>query len=257
MHEPVPVKLFSRAYGGTGHPPLVILHGLLGSSRNWQTAARLLTERYEVHALDLRNHGQSPHAEDMSYAAQATDVCAWIDGLGRGPVTLLGHSMGGKVAMRVACGFPNVVARLVVADIAVHAYPPRWEREFAAMRALDLDALGSRGAAEQALEASISDWAFRKFLCTNLDRDPEGRLRWSVNLDRLQASLPELFRKSIAEDAVFDAPCRFLRGERSRFVVDEDWPEIQRHFPRADLVTIPGAGHNVHFDAPQVFSEAL
>ncbi len=148
----MPVTLNYRDLGGTGRPPLVILHGLLGSSRNWQAAGRALAERYHVLALDLRGHGQSPHARPVTYEAMAGDVMAWLDARELGRVSLLGHSMGGKVAMLLACRNPDRVERLFVVDVAPKGY--RWasNREaFAAMNELDLTSLGSRAEAERAL----------------------------------------------------------------------------------------------------------
>ena len=173
--------LFHRDLGGAGKPPLVILHGMLGSSRNWQTAGRDLAERFHVLALDLRNHGASPQADDMSYSAMIDDVRAWLDAQGFTKVTLLGHSMGGKVAMLLACRHPERVERLIVVDIAPKDY--RWvahRAEFAAMNELDLAHLKSRAEAELKFEARVDDWAMRKFLTTNLERDAEGRWCWSA-----------------------------------------------------------------------------
>jgi pimeloyl-ACP methyl ester carboxylesterase len=156
--------LYHRDLGGTGRPPLVILHGMLGSSRNWQTTGRDLAEKYHVLALDLRNHGDSPHASEMSYAAMVEDVIGWLDAQQLTRVTLLGHSMGGKVAMLLACRHPERVAGLIVVDIAPKDYRwPAHREEFAAMNELDLASLESRAAGEQAFESRISDWAMRKF----------------------------------------------------------------------------------------------
>ena len=156
------MHLFHRDLGGAGRPPLVILHGFLGSSRNWQTAGADLASRFHVCALDLRNHGASPHADAMSYAAMAADVAAWLDARAAGPVTLVGHSMGGKVAMLLACRGPERVGRLVVVDIAPRDYSAaRHQAEFAAMNGLDLASLRSRADAERDLEAAVPDWAMR------------------------------------------------------------------------------------------------
>ncbi|HEY5079939.1 MAG TPA: alpha/beta fold hydrolase, partial [Opitutaceae bacterium] len=187
------VPLYHRDFGGRGAPPVVILHGMLGSSRNWQTVGADLAASRRVYALDLRNHGMSPHSEAMSYGAMAQDVRAWMDAHAVGPAEFIGHSMGGKVAMLLACGSPERVSRLVVVDIAPRQY--RWaahRAEFAAMQELDLAGLKTRAEAEMRMEGRVPDWAMRKFITTNLERVPHGGWRWQVNLAALVASLPQL-----------------------------------------------------------------
>ena len=149
--------LAHRDLGGAGKPPLVILHGLLGSSRNWQTAGRDLSDQFHVCALDLRNHGDSFHAHEVTYEIMAADVLAWLDAQGIERTHLLGHSLGGKVAMLLACRHAGRVERLVVVDIAPKAYPHSHAREFDAMRELDLVALQSRAEAEQQLAVRVPD----------------------------------------------------------------------------------------------------
>lgn len=253
------VDLFSKLLGGEGKPPLVIAHGLLGSSRNWQTCGKRFSEHFEVHALDLRNHGESPHDDEMSFQVMGDDIGAWLESRRISEPVLLGHSMGGKSMANLATRRPELLRALIVEDIAPKPYPPRWEREFAAMKALPVGVLKSRTEAEKLLEEEVKDWAFRKFLVTNLERDTDGGgLRWTVNLDLLHRALPRLFERGIEEGARFEKPVLFVRGERSKFVdpkADEDL--IGQFFPQAELVTIPGAGHNVHFDAPEAFVEAV
>lgn len=248
-----------RFLGGEGQLPCVILHGLLGSSRNWLTVGKSLAEHYSVYALDARNHGESPHSNQMDYSVMAADIDEWrASVLGDQPFRLLGHSMGGKTAMRYACEHPDRVEGLVVVDIGVRAYQPRWEKEFDAMRRMPLQDLKSRSAAEDWLEAEgVSDWAFRKFLVTNIDRDADGAFCWAINLEVLQASLPQLFAQPIDEGARYEGPVLWLRGERSNFVEESDHEQILRHFPQTRFKTIKGAGHNVHFDQMQAFVDAV
>jgi len=180
-----PLPLIVRELGGAG-APLVVLHGLLGSSRNWQSAGVALAERgHRVLAPDLRNHGSSPWGDDCSYAALSADVVAMLDRLALGPVHLVGHSMGGKAAMRLVMDRPDLVARLTVVDIAPRAYSDRVRVEFAAMSALDLSAVKSRKDAEEKLAAQVSEWGMRQFILTNLGQDAEGRWRWTVNREAL------------------------------------------------------------------------
>ncbi|MFZ9400718.1 MAG: alpha/beta fold hydrolase [Opitutales bacterium] len=251
-----PLPLIVRELGGAG-APLVVLHGLLGSSRNWQSAGVALAERgHRVLAPDLRNHGSSPWGDDCSYAALSADVVAMLDRLALGPVHLVGHSMGGKAAMRLVMDRPDLVARLTVVDIAPRAYSDRVRVEFAAMSALDLSAVKSRKDAEEKLAAQVSEWGMRQFILTNLGQDAEGRWRWTVNREALTNSLPEILGNPLAAGEVWDGPTRFLRGGKSNYIRDEDFATIRAHFPRADVVTLPESGHNPHFEARAGFVEA-
>ena len=253
------VKLFHRDLGGEGKPPLVILHGLLGSSRNWQTGGKDLAAEFHVCALDQRNHGGSPHAEEMTYAAMADDVIAWMNAQGLAQVTLVGHSMGGKAAMLLACRHPERVSRLIVVDIAPKDYFWAAHRaEFAAMNELDLASLQSRAEAELRFEARVDDWAMRKFIATNLERLEGGAgWRWAINLPVLTAALPAMEKNALGAGDRFDGPVRFVTGGRSRYVEAGDRAAILAHFPAATIVTIPAAGHNPHMDARAEFVAAL
>lgn len=232
----------------------MILHGLLGSSRNWQTAGKDLAEWYHVFALDLRNHGASPHADGMSHDEMVADVLAWMDAREMVRVTLLGHSLGGKVAMRLACRQAERVERLIVVDIAPKDY--RWaahRAEFAAMNELDLAHLKSRAEAEIKFEARVHDWAMRKFLTTNLERAEGSGWRWAVNLTVLTRALPELEKSSVGDGDRFDGPVLFVIGERSNYVQREDWETTKRIFPRAEFRVVEGAGHNPHMETRAEF----
>ena len=251
-----PLPLIVRELGGAG-APLVVLHGLLGSSRNWQSAGVALAERgHRVLAPDLRNHGSSPWGDDCSYAALAADVIALLDRLALGPVRLVGHSMGGKAAMRLVMDRPDLVARLTVVDIAPRAYSDRVRVEFAAMNALDLSAVKSRKDAEEKLAAQVPEWGMRQFILTNLGQDAEGRWRWTVNREALTRSLPEILGNPLAAGEIWDGPTRFLRGGKSNYIRDEDFKTIRAHFPQADVVALPDSGHNPHFEARAGFVEA-
>ena len=252
------VTLFHRDLGGAGQPPLVVLHGLLGSSRNWLTTGGDLAAHYHVLALDLRNHGKSPHGAPMDYATLVADVLAWLDAQGLSRVSLMGHSMGGKVAMLLACRHPERVARLVVVDIAPKDYLSHAHRaEFAAMNELRLESLQSRGEAELRFEARVSDWAMRKFLTTNLERTAEGQWQWLINLPVITAALPALEATPLVATDQFCGPVLFVTGGKSRYVVEADLPVIAGHFQQARVQVIAGSGHNPHMETRAEFVAAV
>jgi esterase len=248
------VTLFHRDLGGLGRPVLVVLHGLLGSSRNWQTAGRDLTDAFHVLALDLRNHGSSPHAESMSYADHAADVVAWLDTQGLERVSLLGHSMGGKTAMLVACRNPQRVERLIVADIAPKDYYwPAHRVNFAAMNELDLASVHSRGEAEMRLEARVSSLGMRKFLATNLERGEDGAWRWGINLPAITAALPAMEKNPLAPSDRYGGPTVFIAGGQSDYIEAADESVIRGYFPSARVARIAESGHNPHMETREKF----
>lgn len=251
--------LHFRDLGGEGKPPLVVLHGLLGSSRNWQSAGADLCAHAHVFALDLRNHGRSFHDSVMNYPAMALDVFRWAQAQGLGSFALMGHSMGGKVAMRMAMDDPERVSRLIVVDIAPKAYLSNAHRnEFAGMNELDLRTLASRADAELRLEGRVPDWAMRKFLVTNLEREAEtNRWRWTVNLPVLTAELPALEGSPLYPGEQYTGSVLFLRGGRSSYVIDDDLGPIRQHFPKAVLQTIAESGHNPHMETRPAFSRLV
>jgi pimeloyl-ACP methyl ester carboxylesterase len=211
-----------------------------------------------VFALDLRNHGMSPHASGMSYEAMAADVVAWLDLNGVAAAEIVGHSMGGKVAMLLACRHPARVARLVVVDVAPKGYSwPSRRAEFAAMNELDLGTLKSRAEAEARFEARVPDWAMRKFLATNLERASGGGWRWQVALQAITAALPELEGNPLGAGDRFVGASLFIAGGTSAYILPGDHPAILHHFPSARMETIPGSGHNPHIGAREAFVRAI
>lgn len=248
------VSLHHTDLGGQGNPPLLLLHGLLGSSRNWQTAGRDLTSNWHVVALDARNHGRSPHDAAMNYEVLADDVAAWMQAHGLARAALVGHSMGGKTAMLLACRRPDLIERLVVVDIAPKDYFWVAHRgEFAAMNELDLGSIQSRAEAEMRFEARVPNLGMRKFLTTNLDRDEAGRWKWTVNLPVLTEALPGLERNSLAAGDRYDGPTLFIAGGKSQYVQADDHAAIRRHFPAARIEVIAESGHNPHMEARERF----
>ena len=243
--------MLHRVAQGEG-PPLVVAHGLFGSARNWGAVARRLSDIRRVVAVDMRNHGESPWSEDHSYEAQAADLAEVIGAEG-GRADLLGHSMGGKAAMALALARPDLVASLVVADIAPRAYGHSQRDLIRAMRAVDLGAVERRSDADAPLAERVPDPAVRAFLLQSLDAS--GR-RWRLNLDALDHEMDRITGWP-EPSGRHDGPALFLRGEASDYVAEADLPEIRRLFPQARVETLPGAGHWLHAEAPRPFEAAV
>lgn len=241
---------------GSG-PALAILHGLFGSGRNWSGIAQRLAARHRVIALDLRNHGGSPWAEAMDYGELAGDVHATLRALGCRRFALIGHSMGGKVAMMAALLDGGEVERLVVVDIAPVAYPPRHLGYAQAMRAVDLAAVRRRSDADAQLRAAVPDSAERAFLVQNLVFD-DGRPRWRINLAAIEHNMPALTGfPALTSGARYAGPALFVAGGRSDYLRPEHEPEIRRLFPSARIARIADAGHWLHAERPQVFLDLV
>jgi len=252
------VILFHRDLGGAGKQPIILLHGMLGSSRNWQTTGAALAADFHVFALDLRNHGSSPHAPEMSYDAMMRDVLAWMDEQGIASATVLGHSMGGKVAMLLACREPTRMSKLVVVDIAPKNYFwPAHRARFAAMNELDVATLHSRAEAETRLETRIPNWAMRKFLTTNLERGSDGRWSWQINLPVLTAAVDQLEKNPLRSDDRFAGQTRFIAGGDSAYIEPPDHVLIRQHFPAAEIIVLPNVGHNPHMEAREAFVRSV
>lgn len=237
-------------------PPLLIAHGLYGSARNWGVIARRLADTRDVVAVDMRNHGESPRHTAHGYPEMAADLAGVIHALGRGPVDLLGHSMGGKAAMHLALTEGALLRRLVVADIAPVAYTHDQTRHVDAMRALDLTGLATRGEADRRLSVTIPDPALRAFFLQSLDLKSPGGPRWRLNLDVLAAEMPRIVGWPGTQGA-FDGPALFLTGAESRYVLPEHRDTIRALFPKARFAKLPGAGHWLHADRPREFEETV
>lgn len=241
---------------GSG-PPLLFLHGLLGRARNWLTAGRSLADTHAVRLVDLRNHGASPWSDEAGYAAMAGDVARLIEAAGAGPVTLVGHSMGGKVAMTLALTRPELLRRLIVVDIAPVRYQSGYDRLIRAMLAADLAPGRRRSDVDGELASTISDKAMRAFLIQNLDTR-DGRLVWQPNLSILLAAMPEIMDfPNELQAGRYGGPVRCLRGETSDYVRPEGAAALQRLFPAASVTTVPGAGHWPHAERPDAFLPLL
>ncbi len=233
---------------------LVIAHGLFGSGRNWGVIARRLADGREVVAVDMRNHGDSPRADTQSYPDMAADLAEVIAHLGA-PVDLLGHSMGGKAAMQLALTHPDLIRRLVVADIAPVAYDHDQSRHVQAMSALDLEQITTRAEADSALAAQLDDPALRAFFLQSLDLRQKPP-RWRLNLPVLLAEMPKIVGWPGTEGR-FDNAALFLTGAESSYVRPEHRETIRTLFPKARFARIPGAGHWLHSEKPREFEETV
>lgn len=233
---------------------LVIAHGLYGSGRNWGVIARRLADQREVVAVDMRNHGDSPRAPTQGYPEMADDLAEVIASLGP-PVDILGHSMGGKAAMQLALTRPDLIRRLVVADIAPVAYSHDQTRYTSAMAGIDLGLVTTRADADVALSATVEDPALRAFFLQSLDLR-EKPPRWRLNLPVLEAEMPKIVGWPGTEGR-FERPTLFLTGADSSYVRPEHRETIRALFPKARFAKIPGAGHWLHAEAPRAFEETV
>ena len=236
-----------------GHgEPLVLLHGLFGSGDNWFGVAPKLAEKFHVFAPDLRNHGHSPHHLEMDYPLMTADVEKFFVEQKIASAYVIGHSMGGKVAMQFALDFPARVKKLVVVDMAPRAYARTHDPIFAALLALDLKSFQTRSQIEDALAPEIPSLNLRRFLLKNLSRDDRGNFVWKMNLRGVAENYSRL-GEVLSPQNHFEKPTLFIRGGRSDYIAPTDELEIRRLFPAAKIQTIAAANHWVHADAPEEF----
>jgi esterase len=236
--------------------PLIILHGLLGSADNWRLMSRRLGAHYKVLAVDLRNHGRSPHSDIFDYDVMTADLREFMEQQALRRIMLLGHSIGGKVAMQFAIDYSERVDRLVIVDIGPKPYEPSQRYILEALRSLDLTRCKSFADVDAALAAEVSGESLRQFLLKNLARDENGRLRWKVHLEAIYRNYDKLAR-GLAPGRTFDKPTLFIRGGRSNYIEDDDAPLIRQIFPGAEIATLPDAGHWVHVDVPEEFFQTV
>lgn len=250
--------LFYREYG-TAAPdarPLLLLHGLFGSSANWHGIARRLADRYWIVVPDLRNHGRSPWSARMSYEAMADDIAILMNDLGIRRASLIGHSMGGKAAMWLALTQPERIGSLVVADIAPVRYRSRFSDILTGLNGLPLGDLMTRAQADSLLAATVPEQAIRNYLLQNLMRDGE-TWRWRVNLPVIGANIGRIMDFPAAEGRQYPASTQFVYGTASDYVGGAQLAAIKALFPLTRLRAIPNAGHWVYADQPDAFVAAI
>ena len=247
------MDLFYREVGQGS--PIVILHGLFGSSDNWLSIAKVLGESYKVYTVDQRNHGQSPHDDQFDYQAMAIDLKDFLLAHDIHNPIIIGHSMGGKVAMQFAVDNPDMLAQLVVVDIAPKSYPIHHDMILKGLDALPLSTIKSRGEADQHLSAYVSEIGTRQFLLKNIARDSTG-FSWKINLPVIKDNI-ENVGEGLPDGDLFDKPTLFINGRKSNYIKEDDAPKILQHFPNATLHTIDNAGHWVHAEQPEEFLKTL
>ncbi|PRD47852.1 alpha/beta hydrolase [Sphingobacterium haloxyli] len=249
--------LHSRIYGedqpGT---PLLVMHGLFGMSDNWGSFGREFGEQRSIHLLDLRNHGQSFHSEDMSLAAMVDDLEAYVQHYGLQEVDILGHSLGGKVAMQYAISKSTNIRKLIIADIAPKAYPPHHEKIIEALQAVKINELSNRKEVEEQLRQYIDETGVIQFLLKNVYIKEDRTLDWRFNLKTLTDKYAEFITVGV-EAGVYDGETLFLAGEKSNYISEADYPMIKEMFPHSAIQTVPKAGHWVQAENPKAFSELV
>lgn len=247
------MKLFFRK-SGHGHP-LIILHGLFGSSDNWFTLAKTFAQHYTVYLVDQRNHGQSPHSPEMNYEVLADDLHHFIREHDIKTPDIIGHSMGGKAAMNFAVKYPAMLRKLVVVDIVPKVYPVHHDHILEGLDALQLDRLSSRSEADTLLANFVPEPEVRQFLLKNLSRGEGGKFIWKNNLGAIDENI-EALGAGMIFSGKHDGPCLFIRGEKSNYYEPGDEARIRAIFPHAEVVTL-NTGHWVQAENPDAFARVV
>lgn len=249
------MKLHFRTIG-EGRP-FVILHGLFGTSDNWQTLGRRFSETHKVYLVDMRNHGRSDHSHEFDYQLMADDIKEFVQSENLQNPIVMGHSMGGKAAMNFALQNPDLLERLIVVDIAPKAYPVHHDQIIEGLKSVDLASLKSRNEADEKLQPFVPEADTRLFLLKNLYRKEDNTFDWRVNLQSVEENIEKL-GAAITSDAPFTKPTLFVRGGKSRYIKPEDEFNIICHlFPNVEIETIEEAGHWVHAEAPDKFYDIV
>ncbi len=237
--------------------PFVILHGFLGMSDNWKTLGRKFSEEgFQLHLVDQRNHGRSFHDPEFNYEVLVEDLKDYCDKYELKDIVLLGHSMGGKTAMLFASQYPELVSKLIIADISPRFYPIHHDAILSGLKALDLEEIKSRSKADEELSSYVPDFGTRQFLLKNLYWIEKGQLALRINLDALADNVGEV-GEALPIHSKFDGDTLFLRGDKSEYIAHQDEAIIKSHFREARIGTIENAGHWLHAENPTDFYEAV
>ncbi len=249
------MKLYAHVFGEG--VPFLILHGFLGMGDNWKTLAKKISEYgYQIHLIDQRNHGRSPHNDDFSYEIMASDLLGYCNEHHLKKITLLGHSMGGKTAMFFAVKYPQITDKLIIADIGPKYYPLHHQDILDGLSSLDFDVLKSRGEVDKALSEYVKDVGVRMFLMKNLFWKEKGKLGLRMNLDSLIKNSSEIGME-LSENSVYQGETIFLKGEKSNYILEEDVNRIKKQFPNSQIREISNAGHWLHAENPDEFLASL
>ena len=247
------MKLFFRTVGEG--KPLIILHGLFGSSDNWLTHAKSLGSNHKVYLVDQRNHGASPHNDEFTYEKMVDDLLKFIKQHDLIRPDIIGHSMGGKVAMLFAVRYPDQINKLIIVDIAPKFYPVHHNTILEGLKAIPITTLQSRQEADDILTGYIDLPGVRQFLLKNIKRSDDG-FEWKMNLNVIYDHIANV-GNGLEDDDQFDHETLFIRGSESDYIEDSDIPDLNDHFPKNDLVTIHGASHWVHVEEPEQLLKAI
>jgi len=233
--------------------PLLILHGFLGMLDNWKSIGSKFAENgFQVHALDMRNHGKSFHSEVFNYQVMAYDILEYCKYHTLNKIDLIGHSMGGKVAMLFASTYPEFIEKLIIADIGPKYYNPHHQDILTGLNAVDFSLKPDRTEVEKILTPYIPDFGTRQFLMKSLFWKEQGQLAFRFNLDIFNEKIEEV-GKALPLENHFEKPTLFIRGGNSSYILDSDLPEIKKQFPNLELKTIPNVGHWLHAANPELF----
>lgn len=235
--------------------PLIIIHGFIGMSDNWKSfGSQYAAEGFQVHMVDLRNHGKSFHSDEFTYTAMSNDILEYCRYHHLTNISIIGHSMGGKVAMLFATTYPEMVEKLIVADIGSKYYAPHHQDILAGLNAVDFLTKPDRTQVEETLYPFIPDFGTRQFLMKNMYWKEPGQLDFRFNLPVFNAKI-ESIGEALPETNHFDKPTLFIRGGNSKYVLDSDFDPIKKHFPNVEFTTIPNVGHWLHAENPKAFFE--
>ncbi|MCB9194669.1 MAG: alpha/beta fold hydrolase [Flavobacteriales bacterium] len=232
---------------GSGDP-LLIVHGLFGNLDNWQTLGKKFAEDFDTILIDQRNHGHSPHSDDFDYDYMAGDLIELIEDLGLKKVDIIGHSMGGKAAMRLAQLRPDLIDKLIVVDIGPKGYPMHHDTILEGLHAIDFKIVHSRSKAHEILSQYITDEGVKQFLLKNLYWKDKGILDWRINLPVIENNMDKIIGQ--LPDVEVEIPTLFIRGEKSNYIVENDYTDIFMQFPNSDIETVYNAGHWIHAENP-------
>lgn len=235
--------------------PLIILHGLFGSSDNWQTHAKRFSDYFQVILVDQRNHGHTDWSDEFDYDLLAADLHELITDLNLQKVNLLGHSMGGKTVMRYAQLYPDTIEKMIIVDMGIKTYPLHHQQILKGIDVVNASPMDSRSAAEAILLPFVPENGTRQFLMKNLYWIEKGKLAWRMNVKVLEKEMPNIL-KAIPDQEVL-VQTLFIRGALSNYILDEDIPAIEDQFPDSSFVTIENAGHWIHAEQPEEFMNAV